>query len=56
MKRVQTVVRTYRVGSPTTDILKNNLKYGYHVVMATPIIGTKGETECIEYILEKEVK
>ena len=49
------VVRTYRIGyTRTTELLVEKLKDGWIVKNATPFTDSKGRTECVEYILEKE--
>ena len=48
------VVRTYKESyTNRTASLKELLDQGWIVKMCTPMLGSKGETECIEYILEK---
>lgn len=49
------VVRSYRKGYVrTTENLSAKLNAGWIVKSSTPFINSKGQTEYVEYILEKE--
>lgn len=53
-KVIQCVVRSYRRGyTNTTEYLERKLSDGYNVVMAHPFVMADGQTEYIEYILQK---
>jgi hypothetical protein len=56
MSKLNCVVRTYRNGyTKTTEHLAEKLNQGWIVKSSTPLIDSKGQTECVEYILEKEI-
>lgn len=51
------VVRTLKSGSKSPlEALSDKLNDGWIVKLSIPIFGLEGQTECIEYILEREIR
>lgn len=55
MKYKYAIERTYKIGySNIRSNLYNLLDLGWEIVSCTPMIKS-GDTECIEYVLRKEI-